>query len=115
MKWLLTVCLALLLAACQLPNGAPLDVGAVVRETVKAVDRNDDGVVTNREIQDSKSDPNFWIAIGSALLGVLGLGTAGAARATAKKVEAETDQQWDNELKRLRARSEAKILTPNAQ
>jgi hypothetical protein len=102
MKWLYTVCLVLMacLAACQTPS----DVGTAVRDGIQAgvaaADRNRDGVLTNREITDSKNDPTFWIAIGGAVLGMLGLGGAAGAKRTANKVEVETDEQWD-ELKRI--------------
>ena len=107
MKWLYTVCLVLIafLAACQVPGG--VDVGTAVRDGVKAgveaADRNNDGVLTNREIRDSRNDPTFWLAIGGAVLGMLGLGGAAGASRKANKVEAETDEQWD-ELRKTELR-----------
>lgn len=105
MKWLYHVCLVLMafLAACQVPA----DIGTAVREGVRsgveAADRNRDGVLTNREIKDSKNDPTFWLAIGGALMGILGLGGAAGASRKANKVEAETDEQWD-ELRKAQAK-----------
>lgn len=107
MKWLYSVCLVLIafLAACQAPGGP--DIGTAVRDGVKAgveaADRNRDGVLTNQEIRDSKNDPTFWIAIGGALLGILGLGGAAGASRKANKVEVETDEQWD-ELRKVQAK-----------
>jgi hypothetical protein len=104
MKWLYTVCLVLMacLAACQTPGS--IDIGGAVRDGIKAgveaADRDNDGVITNRELKDSKNDPTFWIAIGGAVMGLLGLGGAAGAKRTANKVEVETDEQWD-ELKRI--------------
>ena len=106
MKWLYNVCLVMLafLAACQ----TPVDIGGAIRDGVKAgvtaVDRDQNGVITNREIKDSKNDPMTWIAVGSALLGILGLSGAAGASRIAKKVEAETDEQWD-ELRKLQPKA----------
>lgn len=87
-------------AACQLPNGA--DLGGAVRDGiaagVAAADRNQDGVLTNREIKDSKSDPMFWTSIGGALLGILGL--TGARRA-----QRDADELFD----RAAGKGEAKL------
>ena len=85
MKWLYFCCLALFVA-CQTPSN--IDLGAVVRETAEAVDRNHDGVVTKEEIRDSKNDPMFWTAIGGALLGLLGLNGA-------RRAQRDTDELFD--------------------
>lgn len=106
MKWLYTCCL-FLFAACQTPPN--IDIPGVISETVKAVDRDGDGQVTKEEIRSAKDDPTFWISIGSTLLGLFGIGKAAQANQRAARVQAETDQQWDNELNRLRERSEARI------
>lgn len=93
MKWLVNVCsivVLMLLAACQIPSG--VDVGGAVRDGIQAgvaaADRNQDGILTNREIKDSKNDPMFWTAIGGALLGLLGLNGA-------RKAQRETDELYD--------------------
>lgn len=87
MKWLYSVCLVLIFAACQ-----GMDVGGAVRDGIRAgveaADRNHDGMLTNREITDSKNDPMFWTAIGGALLGLLGLNGA-------RKAQKETDELYD--------------------
>ncbi len=82
-----------LLAACQTPPN--IDIGAVVRDTVEAVDKNDDGVVTNRELKDSEGNVLLWTQIGTALLAVFGLTKAQQANGLAKHVAKETDEQWD--------------------
>ena len=82
-------------AACQPFGGQPFDVTGVVKETVRAVDRDQDGQVTNREIKDAKNDPNVYIAVGTALLGLLGLMRGQQAHQLAAKVERETDEQWE--------------------
>lgn len=97
------VLLALLtLTACQLPSGQPVDIGPVIRETVATIDRNQDGLVTNRELKDSKNDPMAWITLVGGILGAFGLVTsqqaksqAADAKGLAKHVAAETDEQWD--------------------
>lgn len=101
MKWLYSVCLVLIFAACQ--GMQPVDVSSIIAETAKAVDRNNDGQVTNEEIRGVKNDPTFWIALGSGILSLLGLGGAAGASRKAKQVEVETDEQWD-ELKRLQTK-----------
>lgn len=81
--------IASIFSACQLPNGA--DIGGAVRDGiaagVQAADRNQDGILTNREIKDSKNDPMFWTTIGGAVIGLLGL-------LNAKRAQGETNEQW---------------------
>jgi hypothetical protein len=84
----------LALVACQTPFPTEAFRDAV-ESGVEAADRNHDGVLTNREIKDSESDPMFWVAIGSALLGIFGVGKATQAHGLAKHVAKETDEQWD--------------------
>jgi hypothetical protein len=97
---LLSLLLSVLtLVACQLPNGSAIDVGAVVRDTVTAVDRNHDGAVTNAELKGAKNDPMLWITLGNSLVAAFGLAKAQMAGATAKKVETETDEQWERMAK----------------
>lgn len=82
------VLLFLLVAGCTVPE----QIGTAVRDGiaagVAAVDRNNDGVITNRELQYSKNDPTFWIAIGSALLGILGIGAS-------RRAQKDTDELYD--------------------
>lgn len=82
-----------ILAACGTMQ--PVDLSSVVRDAVTAADRNTDGVLTNREVKDAKNDPNFWLAVGGGLLGLLGLAKGQSAERLARKVEVETDEQWD--------------------
>jgi hypothetical protein len=83
----------LLFAACQVPPN--VDIGAVIKDTVEAVDKNDDGVITNREVKDSEGNVLLWTQIGTALLAVFGMAKAQQANGLAKQVETEIDQQWD--------------------
>ncbi len=93
MNNLIILIAALALAACGTLQ--PVDVGAVVRDAVTAADRNSDGLLTNREVKDAKNDPNFWLTVGAGLLGILGLAKGQSAERLARKVEVETDEQWD--------------------
>lgn len=102
MKWL---CLSVLLAlaACISPQQQE-HIGRIVTDTVTHVDRDGDGRVSNRELKDSKNDIGMWVGIATGLIGLL-TGTVGATRSgsaanLARKVESETDEQWE-ELKRI--------------
>lgn len=60
----------------------------VLNTVIKAVDRNNDSIVTNQEIKANKNDPSFWIGIGASILGLLGLTKA---QGTKKDVDALYD------------------------
>lgn len=98
MKWILLILALLMFSACK--TGENFDLGAVVKETVAQTDRDRDGQVTKEEVRAAGSDPMVWLAIGSTILGALGLGGAASASKKARQVEIETDEQWE-ELKRM--------------
>lgn len=102
---LLVSCVLLTFAACQVP--ANIDIPSVAREIVVQLDRDGDGIVSKEEIRRSKDDPTFWVGMSGVIMGLLGLFKSARAQQVAQQVQVETDQQWDNELSRLRARNEA--------
>jgi hypothetical protein len=96
MRNILLLALLPIAAACQVPGGQPnVDIGAVIRDTVDAVDKNDDGVITNREAKDSQGNVVLWTTVATALLALFGAGKAAQANSLAAKVEKETDEQWE--------------------
>lgn len=81
--------LVLFLPACQTPAGSAGDrIAPTLERVADALDRNQDGQLTNREIRDSKNDPMVWLNVGGALLGLLGV-------AGATKANKSVDQLWD--------------------
>lgn len=106
MKALLLFALLLILSACQMPDGSRVDTAAVVKaatDAAIAADRDVDGRVSNRELKDAASNPLNWIAVIGAILGAAGAASARTSSKKVDKVEAETDEQWD-ELRKLDAR-----------
>lgn len=94
----------LTLAACQVPP----DVGARITETLDRVattlDRDADGIITNREVKDSTNpnNPMNWVALIGGILGLIGVAksqnaSSGVKIANARidKTKSEVDGLWD--------------------
>jgi hypothetical protein len=106
MKATLLFALLLTLAACQMPDGRRFDAETAIKvatDAAIAADRDVDGRVSNRELKDAAGNPLNWIAVIGAILGAAGAASARTSSKKVDKVEAETDEQWD-ELRKLDAK-----------
>lgn len=83
------------LAACQVSPETAARIEAATTKIVAAADRDQDGRVTITEVGGVANDPTAWIAIGSALLGLFGIGKAQAASANAAKAQRDADELYD--------------------
>lgn len=66
-----------------------------IEQAANRMDRNQDGILTNREIKGSGGDIGLWVGLGSALLGLFGVGKAAAATKAADLAQSHVDDLHD--------------------
>lgn len=102
MKTIFVSVFLLTLAACQVTPDIREQVGAVVTDAVRSVDRNNDGAYTREEVRAAGKTDALLTAGIPGLLGLIGIlmgakanGSANQANATANRAETASNELYD--------------------
>lgn len=94
--------LTLVLYGCQVSPETGNRIGGALEGAVSTVDYNRDGIITNDEVSNIKTNPMIWVGLANVLLSLFGIGKANQATAqanlaasVANKAQVETDELWE--------------------
>jgi len=88
----------LLLTACQLQPDQAMAIGDTLTRVATALDRNTDGTITKKEVDQGGGSIALWTALGTGILSLLAGGTALGAKAHASRALTDVDAIYDKAL-----------------